>query len=70
MLMKSLSIVAAIPACFLVYYGAVMLFMVPGYPGEPYFAAGRVIYGCVPMTLGVGLFLLARWFWKRGRSGR
>ena len=62
---KVLSIISAIPACFLIYYGTVMLFMVPGDPGEPYLSAGRFVYGCLPFGAGLLLALIARWIWKR-----
>ena len=63
-LMKVLSIIAAIPACFLLYFGTGMLLVVPGYPGEGYFAKGRIVYGFVPVALSVALLLLSAWLWS------
>jgi hypothetical protein len=64
-LMKALGVVVGFIACFLLYYGATMLLMVPGYPGEGYFAKGRVIYGLLPMVTSLVLILLCAWLWSR-----
>jgi hypothetical protein len=42
-----------------------MLLMVPGYPGEDYFAKERFIYGLLPITTSLALDLLCSWLWSR-----
>ncbi len=50
-------IVLFLGGAFCLYYGCVMLFFVPGYPGESYWARERVLYGLAPLVLSVILFL-------------
>jgi len=64
-LMKALGVAADVIACFLLYYGATMLLMVPGYPGEGYFAKGRIIYGLLPIVASLVLILVCAWLWSR-----
>jgi hypothetical protein len=54
--MFSLSILLFLSAAFCLYYGLVMLFLVPGYPGESYWHAHRIHYGVVPVLFGLVLF--------------
>ncbi len=44
-------------ACALLYYGSVMLFLVPGSPHEAYFQRNRVIFGVLPVLLSLGLLV-------------
>lgn len=44
-------------ACFFLYYGTVMLFFVPGKPGEYYWAPQRFIYGLLPVFVSAILFI-------------
>jgi hypothetical protein len=67
-LMKSMGVITVGVACFLLYYGTGMLFMVPGYPGEGYFAKFRIVYGFVPTALSIALLGIAGWFWSRATS--
>jgi hypothetical protein len=58
-LLKILSVIATIPACFLLYFGIAALFLVSG----P--AAERIRYGVPATAASLGLLLLAAWFWSR-----
>ncbi len=42
-------------------YGAVSLLFVPGSPNEPYLSSGRLLYGVLPVVLGLGSFVCAVW---------
>ncbi len=63
--MMSLGILVGFVACLFLYYGATMLLMVPGYPGEEYFAKDRIVYGVIPAAVGSALVLLSSWLWSR-----
>lgn len=45
-----------------------MLLVVPGYPGESYFAAKRMLYGILPTLLSVALLFTVGWLWTRSGS--
>lgn len=62
---KVLSIVAGIAGCACLYFAAVALLMIPGYPGESYLNWFRVVYGLVPAFLTLTLLTLAGWLWSR-----
>ena len=62
---KVFSVITEALGCFGLYYGAVMLLLVPRDPAENYFVSGRVTYGVVPVVLSVGLFILAGWLWSQ-----
>lgn len=47
-----------IVACALLYYGGVMLLLVPGAPHEGYFERNRVFYGVVPFLVSVFLLVV------------
>lgn len=52
--------------CFLVYFGAGMLFFVPRLSSETFLqdmAEGRFIYGVVPFVLGIILIGMGRLIW-------
>jgi uncharacterized membrane protein YidH (DUF202 family) len=66
--LKVASIIAFLAACALLYYGAVMLLMVPGSPGEQYLSADRVLYGVTPILLSLSLLGAATWLWPRANS--
>jgi hypothetical protein len=57
----------------LIYYGGVMLFLVPGDVGEAYLSClihSRLLYGTIPFVSGLLLFALAVFLWrKRPASG-
>jgi hypothetical protein len=40
-------------AIMLLYFGAVFLLLVPGFPGEPYLVKERWLYGVLPLAAGV-----------------
>ena len=67
MQMKILAALIVFAGCFLFYYGSVMLFFVPGYPGERYLSVGRIGFGVLPFLGGIGLFALALWIFNRRR---
>lgn len=52
-------------ACFLLYYGGTMLLFVPGYPGEGFFVAGRLLYGVLPFVAGLALLVGVGWLRTR-----
>jgi hypothetical protein len=57
----------ALITCFLLYFGISMLFLVPGYPGEPYLPTlfhGRFLYGTLPFVLGVLSLAMTIKVWK------
>jgi len=60
---KVLSLVAAGLGVFGLYFGAVMLFLVP--ESDSYLDRERVVYGVLPAALSVSLFALAAWLWTR-----
>ncbi|MBZ5580369.1 MAG: hypothetical protein LAP40_27765 [Acidobacteriia bacterium] len=66
--MKIISGILFSGACFLLYYGGTMLLLVPGYPGESYFAAKRMLYGALPTLLSAGFLVSAGWLWTRSGS--
>jgi hypothetical protein len=68
-LMKGMGFIAGGLACFFLYYGTAMLFMVPGSPAAAYFGKPRIVYGFVPTALSIALLVLAGWFWSRATSG-
>ncbi|MGD0135093.1 MAG: hypothetical protein ABSE57_23855 [Bryobacteraceae bacterium] len=45
--------VSLVVASILLYYGLGILFLVPGNTGGPYWAKERVVYGIVPLSLGL-----------------
>jgi uncharacterized membrane protein YidH (DUF202 family) len=45
-----------------------MLLLVPGYPGENYFAAKRILFGVLPTMASVAILVLAAWLWSRSRE--
>jgi hypothetical protein len=57
----------------LIYYGGVMLFLVPGDVGEAYLSSlihSRLLYGTIPFVSGLLLFALVVFLWrKRPASG-
>src|ERR1700742_1128714 len=57
----------------LIYYGGVMLFLVPGDIGEAYLSSlihSRLLYGTVPFVSGLLFLALAVFFWRnRTASG-
>lgn len=55
MLMRGLRWGLLASASCLLYFGLWMLLLVPGVPGEPYWARGRVLYGFVPLLAGLSL---------------
>jgi hypothetical protein len=61
--------IAALPffvaACVSLYFGSGMLLLVPGYPGESYFAKERFIYGVLPALLSIGLLMVTAAIWVR-----
>jgi hypothetical protein len=63
-LKRAFSVISAASACFCLYYGGVMLLLVPGYAGEFYLSWGRLTYGVLPILLSIGLLRLSVWFWK------
>lgn len=66
--MKIISGILFTGACVALYSGAVMLLFVPGYPGESYFAAKRMLYGIPPTLLSIALLVTAAWLWTRSGS--
>jgi hypothetical protein len=62
---RVLSAIAEALGCFFLYFGAFMLLVVPGGPGEPYLDWRRIAYGAAPTALSIGLLILAGWFWSR-----
>ncbi len=66
--MKIISGVLFAGACVLLYYGTTMLLLVPGYPGETFFAAKRMLYGGLPTLLSAALLVSAGWLWTRSGS--
>jgi hypothetical protein len=66
--MKIISSILFAGACIALYYGSGMLLIVPGYPGESYFAAKRMLYGILPTLLSAVLLVSAGWFWTRSGS--
>jgi hypothetical protein len=57
-----------IGACVLLWIGGGMLFLVPGYPGEGYWAVERVKYGIVPAAAALSLLAAVGWLWTRSGS--
>ena len=68
MLLKIVSGLLFIVACISLYYGTAMLFLVPGYAGESYFAANRMLYGLLPVLLCIVLLVFCGWLWTRSGS--
>lgn len=62
---RVISAIAEALGCFFLYYGAVMLLLVPQFPAEHYLVWGRVVYGILPIILSVALLTLAGWLWRR-----
>jgi hypothetical protein len=56
-------------ASFLFYFGLGMLLLVPGAPGEPYWAKERLIYGVVPLCAGLTLATAGPWIALRTHGG-
>jgi hypothetical protein len=52
----------------LLYYGGVMLLLVPRAIGESYFATGRVLYGVLPVLLSAALLIVTGWLWTSSGS--
>ena len=42
-------------------YGAMSLLFVPGSPNEPYLSTSRMLYGVLPVALGLGSLICAVW---------
>jgi hypothetical protein len=64
---KLLCVPLFIGACVLFYWGATMLFFVPGDPGENYFKSligGRFLYGVLPTLSSALLMTLICWLWS------
>src|SRR5690242_5662585 len=57
------SILSFAAACVLLYFGTGMLLVVPGYPGEGYFVAKRIIYGFLPSVCSGALLVAVGWLW-------
>jgi len=55
-------------AIALLYYGGVMLFLVPGDVGEKFLSPSRVAYGLIPFMAGLALGFLALWIGKKQRQ--
>ena len=55
-------------ASSLLYYGLVMLFLVPGNPGGPYWEKPRVVLGLVPLLLGIAMLVVSAWIASLYRS--
>jgi hypothetical protein len=54
--------------CFLLCWGAVTLFMIPGDVGESYLKSvltWRFLPGVLPAVSGMGLLTLVAWIWDR-----
>ena len=66
--MKIISGLLFIGACVALYGGTVMLLFVPGYPGESYFTAKRMLYGIPPVILSIASLVSAAWIWTRSGS--
>ena len=45
-----------------------MLLVMPGYPGESYFAVERILYGILPSLLSAALLATVGWLWVRSGS--
>lgn len=67
--LKIISGLLFIGACVALYYGTGMLLVVPGFPGESYFALKRMLYGVLPTLLSAALLLASGWLWTRSGSG-
>jgi hypothetical protein len=66
-----LGVPLAIITCLLLYSGIVMLFLVPGNPGEPYLPTlihGRFLYGTLPFVFGVFSLAITLRVWKRNKT--
>lgn len=71
MRIKLLCIPLFIGACALLYYGGVMLLLVPGNPGESYLKSlyqGRFLYGVLPTLSGGVLLATVGWLWNRSNG--
>jgi hypothetical protein len=64
LVLRGISATAALAGLFGLYYGMVMSFLVPGYPGESFFTVSRFTYGVLPLLTGVVLVFFAAWIWK------
>jgi hypothetical protein len=65
---KLASIPLFVAGCFLFYFGAGMLFLVPGDIGENYLRsliATRFLYGTLPFVASLGVFVGVGWLWNR-----
>jgi hypothetical protein len=61
-LLKILSVVATIPACFLLFSGGYVLARF----AAAYTARDLLLYGVFPLVGGLCWLVLAAWFWSRG----
>src|SRR4051794_30602351 len=63
--LRIFSTASEVLACFCLYFGTGMLFIVPGGPGEPYLDWPMIKYGIAPTLLSIVLICLAGWLWSR-----
>jgi hypothetical protein len=49
-------------------YGALSLLFLPPPPGEPYLSSGRLLYGVLPIVLGLASFVCALWLSALARN--
>jgi hypothetical protein len=65
-LFKIVSVVATIPACFLIFSGG---FVLARY-GVAHSARDLVVFGLLPLIGGICWLVLAAWFWSRGTAAK
>jgi hypothetical protein len=66
--MKAALVVLFLMGCFSLYYGGTMLLLVPGSPGEVFLNRDRILYGGIPLVVGVGAVMIAGQLWGRANS--
>ena len=59
LLMKAAQVILTTDGAVLCCYGAVSLLLVPGAAGDSYLSWGRLLYGALPVLLGVASLICA-----------